>query len=134
MSTAVHALELLIEPDATPASVPPAVQIAAVASLAGFCDSCGNVPLDRSVLFRTTNDAPSDLADHLACVLGQVDGHRSLAAIAIATGMPLPAVIGAYLELFGMGLVDDAQPQDQGPPPAHASGTFRRITLSWEED
>jgi hypothetical protein len=119
MRSAVHssALESDVEIRETRTSVPPSFQVAAVASLAGLCDSRGNVPLDRCILVRMTDDVPAGLPKPLERVLLHVDGMRSLGEIAMATEMSLTSVIAAYLELLKMDLVD---------APEMLSGTFLR--------
>jgi hypothetical protein len=89
-----------------PSSVPAGFQVAAVASLAGLRDSCGNVPLDACVLVRTGSEVPTDVSGSAASVLLQVDGVLSLQEIASKTNLSLPDTIGAYLVLLGLGVVD----------------------------
>ena len=89
-------------------SVPDGFQIAAVASLAGLRDSCGNVPLDACVLVRRSGVVPASVSDRAAAVLLQVDGVLSLQEIAAKTNLSLPDTIGAYLDLLGLGVVDAA--------------------------
>src|SRR4051812_3324413 len=79
-----------------PSSVPTGFQVAAVASLAGLRDSCGNVPLDACVLVRTSTVVPAAVSSRAACVLLQVDGVLSLQQIAAKTNLSLPETIGAY--------------------------------------
>src|SRR4051794_24068398 len=92
--------------EAPPPSVPTGFQAAAVASLAGLRDSCGNVPLDACVLVRTTTVVPASVSERAACVLLEVDGVLSLQEIAAKTNLSLPETIGAYLDLLGLGVVD----------------------------
>jgi len=91
-----------------PSSVPDGFQVAAVASLAGLRDSCGNVPLDACVLVRKTWVVPASVSPRAAAVLLQVDGVLSLQEIAAKSNLSLPDTIGAYLDLLGLGIVDAA--------------------------
>ncbi len=99
-----------------PSSVPDGFQVAAVASLAGLRDSCGNVPLDACVLVRKSGVVPTSVSDRAAAVLLQVDGVLSLQEIAAKTKLSLPDTIGAYLDLLGLGVVD-AAPATSVPQP-----------------
>jgi hypothetical protein len=103
-----------------PSSVPDGFQIAAVASLAGLRDSCGNVPLDACVLVRKSGVVPAAVSKRAAAVLVEVDGVLSLQEIAAKTNLSLPDTIGAYLDLLGLGIVDAA--------PATAFGAFGAVT------
>jgi len=99
-----------------PSSVPDGFQVAAVASLAGLRDSCGNVPLDACVLVRKSGVVPASVSGRAAAVLLQVDGVLSLQEIAAKTKLSLPDTIGAYLDLLGLGVVD-AAPATSVPQP-----------------
>jgi hypothetical protein len=94
---------------------PPSFRVAAVASLAGLRDSCGNVPLDSCVLVRTTNDIPAAAAvnENAASVLLEVNGVLSLSEIATKTNLSLPDTIGAFLDLLGLGVVDELRSSDE---------------------
>src|SRR4051812_37772107 len=96
--------------EAPPPSVPASVQVAAVASLAGLRDSCGNVPLDACVLVRRTSAVPATVSERAASVFLQVDGVLSLQEIATRANLTLPETIGAYLDLLGLGIVDAHAP------------------------
>lgn len=98
-----------------PPSVSNGFQVAAVASLAGLRDSCGNVPLDACVLVRRSGVVPADVSERAAAVLLEVDGRLSLQEIAAKTHLSLPDTIGAYLDLLGLGVVD-AAPATSVPP------------------
>jgi hypothetical protein len=111
MEPAVHDLAEAADhapTEAPPPSVPASFQVAAVASLAGLRDSCGNVPLDACVLVRTTLACPAAVSDHAVAVLLEVDGVLSLQEIAAKTNLSLPDTIGASLSLLGLGVVDAA--------------------------
>jgi hypothetical protein len=93
--------------DAVPPSSPPAAfDVAAVASVAGFRDSCGNVPLDACVPSRTRVTAPATLDLRAAFVLLHVDGVASLQRIAAMASLSLPETIESFLQLLLLGLVE----------------------------
>jgi hypothetical protein len=89
-----------------PTSTPPAAfDVAAVASVAGFRDSCGNVPLDACVPTRTQVPVPQTLGLRAAFVLLHVDGVASLQRIASMACLTLPDTIEAFLQLLVLGIV-----------------------------
>lgn len=91
---------------ATASERSPTFDLAAVASVAGFRDSCGNMPLDSSIPRRTTAGCPREMARAIKLVLVHVDGQRSLEQIASRTGLSLPDTIEVFLQLLALGLVE----------------------------
>jgi hypothetical protein len=88
-----------------PSSPPASFDVAAVASVAGFHDSCGNVPLDACVPVRTDLPLPPVIGLRSAFVLLHVDGDASLQKIATMACLSLPDTIEAFLQLLGLGVV-----------------------------
>ena len=84
----------------------PTFDMAAVASVAGFRDSCGNMPLDSSIPRRTAAGCPREMAREAKLVLAAVDGIRSLEQIAARARLSLPETIEIFLQLLALGLVD----------------------------
>jgi hypothetical protein len=86
-------------------AVPPALKLAAVASIAGLRDSRGDAPLDAFVPVRTAKPPPTMLRPRSAKVLAQVDGTLALAEIAAKAELPISDTIEAYFDLLARGLV-----------------------------
>jgi hypothetical protein len=84
---------------------PPAFDVAAVASVAGFHDSCGNVPLDTCVPVRTDAPLPARLGLRPVFVLLHVDGESSLQMISERACLPISATIEVFLQLLIAGVV-----------------------------
>lgn len=84
----------------------PAFDVAAVASVAGFRDSRGNMPLDASIPRRTAGDGARDLGHDGKLVLVHVDGLRSLKEIAIRARLSLSETIEIFLQLLALGAVE----------------------------
>ena len=84
----------------------PAFDVAAVASVAGFRDSCGNMPLDSSIPRRTATACPPEMGRVDALVLAHVDGARSLEEIAGRVHLSLSETIEIFLQLLALGVVD----------------------------
>jgi hypothetical protein len=102
-----------------PPSAPPAAfDVAAVASVAGFRDSCGNVPLDATVPSRTSAPIPTGLSLRATFVLLHVDGVASLQRIAAMACLSLPDTIEAFLQLLLLGVVEVPADADATAPPA----------------
>jgi len=83
--------------------------VSAVATVAGFRDTLGHVPLDAYVPVRTTRALPSgdERLDVTALyVLFHVDGRTSVRDIAHATNLSLPATIENVYRFLGLGLVE----------------------------
>jgi hypothetical protein len=95
-----------IDDDSEPTSVPPSFRVAAVASVAGLRDTCGNVPLDTCIPVRRMMPIPTDLQPQSEWVLLHVDGGLSVQEIAVRTELSLPDAIAACLDLLAHGLVD----------------------------
>ena len=112
--------DLLDHDSAAPASSPPAAfDVAAVASVAGFRDSCGNVPLDATVPSRTAAPLPTTLSLRATFVLLHVDGVASLQRIAAMACLSLPDTIEAFLQLLLLGVVEVKEDdQEREAPPA----------------
>jgi hypothetical protein len=94
------------EADVRLSSVPPLLRVGAVASVAGFRDSCGNVPLDTCVPVRTNADGVQALGLRTSLVLFHIDGVRSIQQIADRTALSLSETIAACFELVAFGSVD----------------------------
>jgi hypothetical protein len=86
----------------------PTFNVAALASVAGFRDSCGNMPLDASIPRRTGMGWPLDLDRDSDRVLVHIDGVRSLEQIAICARLSVPEAIETYLRLLALGVVEDS--------------------------
>lgn len=84
----------------------PTFDVAAVASVAGFRDSCGSMPLDSSIPRRTAAGCPREMAREGKLVLAHVDGSRSLQEIAIRVRLSLPEAIEVFLQLLALGVVE----------------------------
>jgi hypothetical protein len=86
----------------------PCFDVGALASVAGLCDSRGQVPLDLVVPSRTALP-PADGAEGLDAgalfFLLRVDGETSLREIAAATTLSLTRTIAIFVELLALGLV-----------------------------
>ncbi|HSO31940.1 MAG TPA: hypothetical protein VLT33_05475 [Labilithrix sp.] len=92
----------------------PAFDVAVVASVAGFRDSCGSLPVDSSRPRRTTAGCPREMDREAKLVLSQVDGARSLGQIATCAGLTLPETIEILLHLLALGVVEL---EDEVPTP-----------------
>jgi hypothetical protein len=103
-----------------PSSPPVAFDVAAVASVAGFRDSCGNVPLDATVPSRTSAAIPSTLSLRATFVLLHVDGVASLQRIAAMACLSLPDTIEAFLQLLLLGVVEVKEDIDGVPLPSRS--------------
>jgi hypothetical protein len=88
-----------------PRPVSQSFKVAAVASLAGLRDSCGDVPLDAFVAVRTGTTSVKPLRPETQLVLQHVDGKLTLGEIATQTRLPLYTAIEAYLDLVSLGIV-----------------------------
>src|SRR5262245_48527165 len=94
------------ELDAPLPSSPPALfQVGAVASVAGFRDTCGNVPLDACVPTLTGARLPHALSENARLVLNHVDGAASLGSIAEAVGLSFSDAIESLLVLLRLGVI-----------------------------
>jgi hypothetical protein len=89
----------------------PTFDIAIVASVAGFRDSCGNMPLDSSIPRRTAAGCPREMFPKAQLVLDHVDGERSLEQIAVRAGLSLPDAIQIFFELLALGVVETTVPR-----------------------
>ena len=89
-----------------PTPVPPSFRVAAVASVAGLRDSCGNMPLDACIPMRLEAAVPPTLGARSALVLSQIDGRLTLRELSVLTELSLSETIEAYLDLLLQGLVD----------------------------
>lgn len=90
--------------------------MAAVASVAGYRDTSGNVPLDACVPIRTSAEPPATITGEQMYVLLYVDGDTSLAQIAEETSFSLSDTIAIVLGLVAQGLLtfdDDSAVQSQ---------------------
>jgi hypothetical protein len=92
-------------PESVPSLPPVAFDVAAVASVAGFRDSCGNVPLDMCVPVRTNSPIPSALGVRATFFLLHVDGVASIQKIAGMACLSLPDAIEAFSQLMVLGVV-----------------------------
>lgn len=92
--------------DTVPASQRMTLDMAAVASIAGLCDSRGNVPLDCCVPVRTARDLPATISRDEIYALLYVDGISSLKQIAEETGLSLTQTIEIIFGLLAQGLVE----------------------------
>jgi hypothetical protein len=101
-----------IDEESAPTSVPPSFGMAAVASVAGLRDTCGNVPLDVSIPVRRDAPIPTDLAPQSEWVLIHVDGALSVQELARRAELSLPDAIQACLDLLSLGLVDVQLPSE----------------------
>lgn len=90
----------------------PTFDVAAVLSVAGFRDSRGNLPLDRSIPHRTAAARPRQMSREAKLVLLHVDGVRSLEQIAAQTQQSLPDTIEIFLQLLALGLVETPLDRD----------------------
>jgi hypothetical protein len=95
-----------------PSSVPPSFRVAVVASVAGFRDSCGNVPLDLCVPVRAGSGATQCIGALTSRVLSHVNGVHSLHEIAERTDLSLSDAIAACLDLVALGVVHVSMPPD----------------------
>ena len=84
----------------------PTFDVAAVASVAGFRDSCGSMPLDSSIPRRTAAGCPREMGRAGKLVLAHVDGARSLAEIALGVRLSLSDTIEIFLQLLALGVVE----------------------------
>ena len=85
----------------------PMFDVAAVASVAGLRDSCGNMPLDGSIPTRVQGSLlPSEIGRDARLFMAHVDGGRSLEEIAVRTGLTLPDTIEMFLQLLALGVVE----------------------------
>ena len=94
-------------------------EMAAVASVAGYRDTSGNVPLDACVPIRTSAEPPATITGEQMYVLLYVDGVASLAQIAEETSFSLSDTSAIVLGLVTQGLLrfdDDAVVQSQRIP------------------
>jgi hypothetical protein len=80
-------------------------QVAALASVVGLRDTCGNFPLDVCVPMRTSRDAAPALDARASLVLMHIDGTQSLQDIAAKTELSLPDAIAVCLDLVALGVV-----------------------------
>ncbi len=96
-----------------PTSVPSSFRMAAVASVAGLRDTCGNVPLDACVPVRLIAAVPTNLEAQSEWLLLHVDGERSLRDIAARAEITLSETIEAYLDLLMRGLVTVAPEEER---------------------
>jgi hypothetical protein len=105
--------------DTVPPSQRLTFEMAAVASVAGYTDTRGNVPLQACVPIRTSAEPPATITGEQMYVLLYVDGLASLAEIAEETSFSLSETIAIVLGLVTQGLVafdDDAALQSQRIP------------------
>jgi hypothetical protein len=93
----------------------PTFDMAALASVAGFRDSSGNMPLDESIPRRTKAGCPREMAREAKLVLAHIDGVRSLEHIALRTRLSLPETIEIFLQLLALGVVDTTVTVKQDP-------------------
>lgn len=98
--------ENLTADDEAPRSQRTTFDVAAIASVAGLCDTRGNRPLDACVPVRTSDATPSALTRDELCVLLFVDGDASLKQIADQIGLPLSETVVAFLGLLRWGLIE----------------------------
>lgn len=85
----------------------PMFDVAAVASVAGLRDSCGNMPLDWSIPRRIQGSLlPSEIGREAKLFMAHVDDRRSLEEIAARTGLTLPDSIEIFLQLLALGIVE----------------------------
>jgi hypothetical protein len=94
--------------------------------VAGFRDSCGNVPLDATVPSRTSAPLPTTLSLRATFVLLHVDGVASLQRIAAMACLSLPDTIEAFLQLLLLGVVevkDEVQELESGSHRIHVRAT-----------
>jgi hypothetical protein len=103
-------------------SLPPTVQMAAVASMAGMRDSRGQFPLDKCILVLSGREIPADkLGETAKSLLFHVDGVRSLREIAARCEISISEAIQGSLELLATGAVDAWT--DCSPPPSSRATT-----------
>ncbi len=88
-------------------------------------DSHANLPLDLAVPVRVEGADLTGLDHGTLFVLMHVDGVSPVRAIAETAQLPIPEVIGCFLDLLARGAVElGSRPPTVAPPPF--SGFFRR--------
>ena len=82
------------------------LEVAVVATMAGLCDSRGNVPLDQCIPVPTGRRALPAIRHEEIYVLLYIDGHTSIEKISAETGLSITETVALVLGLLRQGLVE----------------------------